>query len=73
METFIKALKRRGHSIIFRNGDPYVEIKEQQIKIYLKEKEKRVPNIESKYSCDSHTLESTGLLYLRIKENWRCS
>lgn len=69
MDTLIKALRRRGHSIIFRNGDTHVEIKGQQIKIYLKEKEKRVPNIESKYSWDSHTLAYTGLLYLRIKEN----
>ena len=70
LDTFIKALKKRGHEIIFKNGSPFVSIKEIPIKIYVKEKEKRVVNIESKYSFDKYILVSTGLLYLRIKENY---
>lgn len=69
-DTFIKALRKRGHEIIFKNGSPYVSIKEIPIKIYVKEKEKRVVNTESKYSFDKYILVSTGLLYLRIKENY---
>ncbi|MGZ3859532.1 MAG: hypothetical protein ACXVMS_08375 [Flavisolibacter sp.] len=71
MDTLIKALIHRGHVLVFRNGESYVKIDGEDIKIYLREKEKKILNEKSQYSFDKYLLQSTGILCLQIGENFK--
>lgn len=68
MDTLMKALRQRGHEMTFRNRECYVKIDEEEISIYMREKEKRVINEKSQYSWDTHVLIRTGLLCLKIAQ-----
>ena len=64
MDTLIKALRSRGHEIIFRNGQTYALIEETEIEIGLRETTKRIPRADQKYGSD---FVPTGILCFKMK------
>jgi len=64
MDTFIKAIRARGHDIKISNRDTFVIICEEEIKISCKEKAKRVIISNSPYN--NTELRSTGILSFNI-------
>jgi len=71
IQQLLKALQYRGHSVIVKNGCSYAVVKNIHIKLYIKEKEKRITNPESKHSIDKYKLVFTGILYLKYGENYK--
>ena len=61
MDVFIKSLKRRGHSIIFKNGETFAKVKGQDLQIKLREQTKRV---KGENSWPEYV--PTGILYFKI-------
>lgn len=66
MDTFIKALRARGHDIEIRNSETYVLIYSEKIKISCREKAKRVAMTDRSYSYTE--LRATGILSFNIDE-----
>lgn len=60
MDTFIKAIRARDHDIEIKNHETYVLIYNEEIKISLREKTKRII-VPGTYSSSSE-LRSTGIL-----------
>ena len=60
-DTLIKALRGRGHEIVFRDRSTYVSVKGQEFRICLREKTKRVP-IPGSGECE---YRPTDLLYFK--------
>ncbi len=73
MDTLVKALRSRGHSFVFRNRDSYVRIGEEDIRIYLREKEKRVSNENSRHSYDQYIFKPTGILCFQMGPSYQHS
>jgi len=65
MDTLIKAIKARGHDIIIKNQDTCVVIQNEEIKVSLREKTKRII-VPGKYYNNSQ-LEPTGILTFNIE------
>lgn len=66
MDTFIKAIRARGHDIEVRNRETNVLIYTEEIKISCKEKARRVVMTDRSYSYTE--LRSTGILSFSIDE-----
>lgn len=64
MNTLIKLLEARGHSVEIQNSDTYVIINQQRIKVQLREKLKR-EIVKGKYGNDS-VYQPTGILAFQI-------
>jgi len=69
MDTFIKVIKKRGHSITFRNHTTYVTIQGEAIEIYFREKLKRVPKV-SNYGWQEYDYFASGILCFNAKISW---
>ena len=67
MDALVKALYKRGHDIIFKNGFTYVSVKKQEFRIVFREKTKRVV-IPGK-SWNHSEYHSTGILYFKY-DRW---
>lgn len=65
MDTFIKAIRARGHDIEVRNRETYVLIYPEKIQISFREKAKRVAMTDRSYSYTE--LRSTGILSFNIE------
>ena len=65
MDTFIKAIRARGHDIEIRNRETYVLIYSEKIQISFREKAKRVVMTDRSYSYTE--LRSTGILSFNIE------
>jgi len=65
MDTLIKALKERGHTLEMRHEFTYVIILKEEIKISCREKAKRII-VEGRYS-NSSELRGTGILSFNIE------
>ncbi|MCH5719193.1 hypothetical protein [Niabella hibiscisoli] len=70
MDTLVKALRHRGHTFAFRNRDSYEKIGEENIRIYLREKEKRVLDENSRSIYDRYTIQQTGILCFQMGESY---
>jgi len=68
MNTFIKALKNRGHELIIKYRETYIKICGQEIMIICREKQKRII-VKGEYS-DSSKYQPTGILYIKIGNPW---
>lgn len=66
MDTFIKAIRTRGHDIEIRNSETYVLIFTEKIKISCKEKAKRVAMTDRSYNYTE--LRATGILSFSIDD-----
>ncbi|WP_282018191.1 hypothetical protein [Salegentibacter mishustinae] len=64
LDTFIKSLEDRGHSLIFGDFGSYIVIKGVEFNLEIQEKRKRV-QVKTTYGFRSE-LESTGILYIKI-------
>ena len=64
MDTLIKVLKSKGHEITSRYRDTYVVIHNQEVKIQLREKMKRV--IIKKDNWNNTELHPTGILSFQL-------
>jgi hypothetical protein len=65
MDTLIKLLKLRNHRVLISHTDTIVNIKNQEIKISLREKIKRIPSTRKYYDYD---YLPTELLIFKIDE-----
>lgn len=65
MDTFIKAIRARGHDIEVRNRETNVLIYSEKIQISCREKAKRIVMTDRSYSYTE--LKSTGLLSFNIE------
>ena len=63
MNLLIKEIRKRGHDIIVKEFATYVIVFKQELKIYCREKTKRVPSNDK---WRSHVLEPSGLLLLKL-------
>jgi hypothetical protein len=61
MDVIIKALRGRGHGIIFKNGETFAKVKGQDLQIKLREQTKRV---KGKNSWPDYV--PTGIFYFKI-------
>jgi hypothetical protein len=68
MDTLIKVLKQRGHSVTIENDTTYFIIEGEKIPICCREKETRVLVKGNGY--DYHTNKLTGLLSLKVDESY---
>jgi hypothetical protein len=66
MDTLIKAVKKRGHTITCRGRETYIVIENQEIEISLREKTKRVKK-QTSFSWDSYEYIPVGILNFTIK------
>ncbi len=66
MDTLIKAVRARGNDIEIRNGETYVLIYAEKIKISCREKAKRIVMTDRTYSYTE--LRATGILSFNIEE-----
>jgi hypothetical protein len=62
MDTFIKLLRVRGHRIVIKNGETFVFVGEQDVKINFREKTKRIVVTEGKYNRQHSEYHPTGVL-----------
>lgn len=60
-DVLIKTLRRRGHGILFKNGETFAEVKGQNQQIKLREQTKRVKG-EDRYA----EYVPTGIFYFKI-------
>lgn len=67
MDTLIKALKARGHTIEANVFSTSVVVKGEKIQIKLREKYKRVEKPNPKYDWDRFDYLPTGLFYFTMK------
>lgn len=68
MDTLIKVLRKRGHSVTIEHGTTYLIIEGEQIPICCREKHTRV--LEKGTYSDSYVNKPTGLLSLKIDERY---
>jgi hypothetical protein len=64
LDTFIKALKSRGHKIIIRDGNTHALIDQEEIRISFREKLNRVV-VKGKY-YDSSEYHPSGILIFKL-------
>ena len=67
-DTLIKALRTRGHDVKVKNDHTYAVIQEQEIRIYIREKNKR--EIVKGNRWDSATYRPTGNLYFQLYRHY---
>ncbi len=70
MDTFLKVIKKRGHSISFENCTSYIVIQNEKFDFYLREKLKRVPRI-SNSSWQEYDYLPTIKLSFNVKIRWQ--
>ena len=70
MDTLIKALKERGHTLKVNDFKTTIQVKTINIAISVREKTKRITK-ESKYSWDNYDYVPAGLLIIKIDESYR--
>jgi hypothetical protein len=63
MDLLIRALRKRGHDLIVRSDATCVVVLQQELKIYCREKTKRVPANDK---WRSHVFVPSGLLLLKL-------
>lgn len=68
MDKIIKLLKQRGHNVVVKSNTTVVVIKEEEIKIRLREKLKRITIPDAKYSWNNTDYVPTGILSFKIDE-----
>ena len=68
MDKIIKLLKQRGHNVIVKYDNTYVVIREEEIKIRLRERLKRITIPNAKYSWSSTDYIPTGILTFKVDE-----
>ena len=68
MDKIIKLLKQRGHNIIVKYNTTHVVIRDEEIKIRLREKLKRITIPHDKYSWSTTDYIPTGILSFKIDE-----
>lgn len=68
MDKIIKLLKQRGHNVIVKYDTTYVVIREEEIKIRLRERLKRITIPDAKYSWSSTDYIPTGILTFKVDE-----
>lgn len=68
MDKIIKLLKQRGHNVIVKYDTTYVVIREEEIKIRLRERLKRITIPGAKYSWSSTDYIPTGILTFKVDE-----
>lgn len=68
MDKIIKLLKQRGHNVVVKSNTTIVVIKEEEIKIRLREKLKRITIPDAKYSWNNTDYVPTGILSFKIDE-----
>lgn len=64
MDTLIKALRSRGHQILFKNGQMYAVIEGSELEISLRETTKRFPRPDQRNGSD---YKPTGLLCFKMR------
>ncbi|MEJ8802122.1 hypothetical protein [Pontibacter sp. H249] len=68
MDTLIKALRARGHSVMISGSQACIHIRQEKYEVAIREKLKRSDEIRPKsYSYD---YTPTGILFLRIGPTW---
>ena len=77
MDTFIKLIKQRGHNIKIE-GDTYVVIYDESIKVHFREILKRITTKHPKYDWNNSELIPSGILSFKIEggydqKEWRDS
>lgn len=72
MDSFVKIIKKRGHSVEFENHTSFLIIQGEKIEFYLREKLKRMP-IESNTSWQQYDKIPTGKLAFNVKISWQIS
>ncbi|MFZ4414624.1 MAG: hypothetical protein ACOYOV_16190, partial [Bacteroidales bacterium] len=65
MDTFIKAIKLRGHDIQIINSDTCLLINQEIFKISIREKTNRILINEPKYSWDTYEFVPSGFLVIK--------
>lgn len=70
IDTFIKALYARGHSIIVEAGNTYLLIKDEKIKINIREKTKRVKSVKQNGLWISYDYVYTGKLVFKVDQTF---
>lgn len=68
MDKIIKLLKQRGHDVIVKYNTTHVVIRDEEIKIRLREKLKRITIPNGKYSWSTSDYIPTGILSFKIDE-----
>ncbi len=68
MDKIIKLLKQRGHNVVVKSNTTVVVIKEEEIKIRLREKLKRITIPDAKYSWNNTDYVPTGILSFKTDE-----
>jgi len=72
MDTFIKVIQKRGHSITFKNHTSLIQIQEEAFEFNLREKLKRVPKPKAtESSWQEYDYFSTGILTFNVKISWQ--
>lgn len=72
MDSFVKIIKKRGHSVELENHTSFLIIQGEKIEFYLREKLKRMP-IESNTSWQQYDKIPTGKLAFNVKISWQIS
>jgi hypothetical protein len=68
MDKIIKLLKQRGHNIIVNHNTTHVVIRDEEIKIRLREKLERITKPHEKYSWNNTEYVPTGILSFKFDE-----
>lgn len=70
VDTFIKSLYERGHTIIVDAGNTYLLIKDEKIKISIREKTKRVQSVKQNGLWISYDYVYTGKLVFKVDQTF---
>jgi hypothetical protein len=70
LDTFIKSLYERGHNIIVDAGNTYLLIKDEKIKISIREKTKQVKKVQNNSSWVSYDYVYTGKLVFKVDQTF---
>lgn len=67
VDTFIKAVRKRGHSIVFEHRKSYVQVGEERIRFFVRERSKIIHNSDKSVSYNQYLYEPTGMLYMKLE------
>jgi hypothetical protein len=71
MDTFIKVIRKRGHSIVFKNYSYLIQIQGETFEFNLKEKLERVPKpLDKGVSWQEYDFFPTGIFRFNVKFHW---
>lgn len=67
VDTFIKALRKRGHTIPAEHRKSYVQIGAERVRFFIRERSKIIQNTDKSVSYNQYLYEPTGLLYMKLE------